>query len=331
MKKLFLFILIFTLAFSNFLMGVSANETPTLSLNASSNQIERSEELTLSVEVENNPGVCAFMFTITFNNSAFDVVSNGSSPKYEIGENFDLYMISMASEQKGKISYTFVTSGATDTTANGTLVTFKFKAKKKTGAYNFQITRTGNSAIAGNESQKEVDFEVRDAVVVVGDLANDISSEQTSSEEIIIEPPIVTSNFKKTVTLEICENLYQVPEGVEINVGDTVVLPRNSAFSINGENHYLNSFSKFIIKRNGKMVFNSENRFSFTISQRGTYTYHVVKWGNPNVSGNGAEIVKPFTVKTFSLDATAQILPFDIVTQKRNQLRQQKNGNFAQK
>ena len=341
MKKLILFILILTFAFSNLLMGVGATDAPKLSLNVSSNQVQRSEELTLSVEVENNPGVCAFMFTIIFDNSAFEVVSNGSSPKFQMGENFDPYMISMANEQKGEISYTFVSSGAMDTTANGTLATFKFKAKKKTGAYSFQITRTNNSAIAGNESQKGVDFEVKNAVVVVGDLPNNTSSaetvskqptnEQTSSEEIVIEPPIITNNFKKTVTLEICENCFQVPEGIEINVGDTVLLPRNSVFSINGESHYLNSFSKFIIKRNGKMVFNSENKFSFTISQRGTYTYHVVKWGSPNVLGNGVQIVKPFTVQTFSANATPELLPLDIITQLRNQLRQQKNGNFAQK
>ena len=267
MKKLILFILILTLAFSNLLMSVSANEPPKLSLIASSNQIERSEELTLSVEVENNPGVCAFMFTITFDDNAFDVISSGNSPKVEVGENFD-YMISMAGKQQGKISYTFVASGATDTDSNGTLVTFKLKAKKKTGAYNFKITRTNNSAIAGNENQQEVDFEIKDAVVVVGDLPNDSkeetskeeaskeesSNEATSSEEVVIEPPSVTGNFKKTVTLEICENSYQVPEGVEINVGDTVLLPRNSVFSINGENHYLNSFSKFIVKRDRKSV-----------------------------------------------------------------------------
>lgn len=345
MKKLILFILIFTLAFSNLLMGVSAAETPTLSLNVSSDQIERSEELTLSVEVENNPGVCAFMFTITYDDNAFNIVSGGSSPEFEMGENFDPYMISMANEKNGKLAYTFVASGAADTTANGTLVTFKFKAKKKTGAYSFQITRTNNSAFAGNGNQQEVDFEIKDAVVVVGEksstssketsssetVSEQVSNEQTSSEEIVVEPPVVTSNFKKTVTLEICENSYQVPQGVEINVGDTVVLPRNSVFSINGENHYLNSFSKFIIKRNGKTVFNGENKFSFTISQRGTYTYHVVKWGVPNVSGNGAQIVKPFAVETFSANATPELLPFDIVTQMRNQLRQQKNGNFAQK
>ena len=79
------------------------------------------------------------------------------------------------------------------------------------------------------------------------------------------------------------------------------------------------------------MVFDGENKFSFTISQRGTYTYHIVKWGFPNALGKGAEIVKPFTVQTFSSNATARILPLDIVTQMRNQLRQQKNGNFAQK
>ena len=147
----------------------------------------------------------------------------------------------------------------------------------------------------------------------------------------MIEPPVVTGNFKKTVVLENCENCYQVPEGVEINVGDTVLLPKNSVFSINGENHYLNSFSKFIVKRNGKMVFNGQNKFSFTISQRGTYTYHVVKWGSPNALGNSAQIVKPFTVQTFSANAIPELLPLDVVTQMRNQLRQQKNGNIAQK
>lgn len=301
-------------------LTVFAAPTPVIKLvvdNSSGDTVE------LSVDIENNPGVCAFMFTVTYDQNAFEAVNTKNLPKYTLGENFSDPMISMTGGSEGEIVFTYVSPNVVDLTESGRLVTFELNKKAQTGEYAFTLTKTNDSIIAGNSAEQEVDFEIKNTVLTLGE--ENSSTEQTSSQENTsseetssVKPPVtITDVLPKTVKLVLGDDgeSFKVPNGIQINVGDTVVFPKNTPLSIGGVKHTFYDNGKFYIKHNGKILFTEKTPFSFTVSSPGTYTYHAAKWSTPNNLAYGKEIVF-FKVNSYAKNATLPKHPLNVTALK---------------
>jgi hypothetical protein len=333
MKKLISVILSFLIIFTSGVYAFADN-TMTMSLVASNTHLTNGETLKISVELKNNSGVCAFMFTLEYDPSAFEPVFQGNNPGFNLGKNFDSPMISMAVGKNGKITFSYVTTAAADITEDGTLVTFEFKVKGKEGNYAFNLTKNGNSTIAANSNEKEVEVNITNAFVTIsGAQTNTTSSEQTNetssnqtadtSSETQTVKPTYTNKFPKTVTLVLNEkeDKFTLPKNVTVNVGDTVVVPMSTPLLIDGVSFYINSDAKFTIKRNQNPVLLYKTPFSFKVTKTGTYTYKMLKWSVPSVYDNGREITEPFNVTAVAFGENPYYVEKGILTIKRDYLR----------
>lgn len=154
MKKRIIAIFLIMVLFSAVMAAAaSAEGVPTISVNGSA-EAERNDEITLTVDLENNPGICAFSLSLLYDSSRLELVSLEHG---KISGN-ELWTVNGSNA-------TWVSFGDTD--YDGTILTARFRVLDSAPAGEAQVSVGFSKGDIGNFEEEEVNFTVSPATVSV--------------------------------------------------------------------------------------------------------------------------------------------------------------------
>ncbi len=195
MKKILSTILILSLLISvvpTILIPVSAADTtPNMSLVLNKTKVNVGETVSVTIAVENNPGICAITPVIVYDETAFEVVMDGSEPKVTYYGDWANPMVASAKASNGEVRFAYVTNNCENVSANGEVATFYFKAKETDNKVcEFKIVKPINEydeayEVAGNKKCKAISFTLGSATTTVGDFLKGLTYEIKNGKAII--------------------------------------------------------------------------------------------------------------------------------------------------
>ena len=152
-KRVFAIFLVLMLFPAIMAAAAYADGAPTICVSGSA-EAERNDEITLTVDLENNPGICAFSLSLVYDSSRLSLVS------LEHGEicGNELWTVNGPNA-------TWVAFGDTD--YDGTIMTARFKVLDSAPAGEAQVSVDFSKGDIGNFEEEEVDFSVAPATVTV--------------------------------------------------------------------------------------------------------------------------------------------------------------------
>lgn len=154
MKRRMIAIFLALMLFASMMAGTaSAEGTPAICVSGSA-EAERADEITLTVDLKNNPGICAFSLSVVYDSSRLSLLS--------------LEHAKISSNELWTINGTNATwLSFDDTNYEGTILTAKFRVLDNAPAGEAAVSVSFGKGDIGNYAEEAVDFSVTAAAVTV--------------------------------------------------------------------------------------------------------------------------------------------------------------------